>query len=60
MATPEVGTRALHFHRELGLSSGQLLQILDICRSWRERYLEIAERVIQLGLEIDAELSRRP
>jgi hypothetical protein len=60
VATPEVGTRALCFHRELGLDSGQLLRILDIAREWREQYLEVAERVVQLGLEIDKELLRRP
>lgn len=59
LATPELGTRLMSYHREVGLSDQQLSQVTDIARGWRERYIQFAEPILRLGNEVDAVLLER-
>ncbi len=59
LATPELGTRLMCYHREVGLAPEQLEQVVDIARRWRERYIELVEPIVRLGHEVDAHLLER-
>lgn len=59
IARPELGTRALVRFRELGLTSTEFEALAVRACRWRDRYIEFAERVVELGNEIDGQLVKR-
>jgi hypothetical protein len=56
IATPEFGTRYFAYRDEIGLSSEDLDQIIEIVNSWRTNYIGFAERIADMGEAIDREL----
>lgn len=58
LATPQLAVRLLTHREELGLSTDQLHEAIDLCRSWCDRYGELAVGIIQLGVQIDVELCK--
>jgi hypothetical protein len=59
IATPELGSRALHYADDIGLSDNQLRQILALAAEWRTVYLTHIRQVIDLGRQIDRLLLER-
>ncbi len=59
LAKPELGTRAIVYGDEIGLSSGQLADLLSQAQAWRQRYVAAAEEIVKLGHEVDRELLKR-
>lgn len=53
IATQTLGTRAIAFKDELGLSGQQVESVLNVSSRWRRRYNELVKDIVALSEEID-------
>ena len=53
IASPDLATRAIVYQRDIGLSTEQSLDIIDVVQAWRRRYVELVERIVAIGDEAD-------
>jgi hypothetical protein len=60
IATADLGTRPLANADEIGLTAEELRSVAAVVGEWRRRYIAYAEEVVQLGIDIDAELLEDP
>ena len=59
IATQTLGTRAIAFKDELGLSGQQVESVLNVSSRWRRRYNELVKDIVALSEEIDQLIERR-
>ncbi len=57
IASPDLATRAIVNQRDIGLSTEQALDIIDVVQAWRRRYVELVEQIVALGDEADRYLN---